>query len=166
MAQPLHQNPPANLIVPGIADERQQSIGNLLGLLQELRLYLYSPGEQQGFGEKVAVPSVVSKEVRLSVETTAMKVLGRIDSIIDNPRLWDGRDMRGYRRAMAEAMEAHTFAAYQTFLPHNQHKPILEKSEDGLTWRSILGMGPNAIAGEGRTPEEALEQFDRNFMGR
>ena len=115
-------------------------------------------------------------EARIALENTLIKACDRLDKILSDDRRWSIDYQMGledeFKKSHANNvafLEAQRTAAEEVASPHFQHRPKLAKSQDGQLWIAILGDEndlDNAITGIGRTPEEALQEFDKNFQGK
>lgn len=115
-------------------------------------------------------------EARIALENTLIKACDRLDKILSDDRRWSIDYQMGledeFKKSHAfnlKFLEAQSAAAEEVASPHFQHRPKLAKSADGKLWVAILGDESdvsNAVVGMGRTPEEALAEFDKNFKGK
>ena len=117
-----------------------------------------------------------NSEARIAMENTLIKACDRLEKILEDDRRWsieNQMELEGeFRKSHAENLkflEAQRKASEELSTPHFQWKPVLMKSEDGHIWIALLGDPAKpleGIMGMGRTPEEAMAEFDKEFRGK
>jgi len=115
-------------------------------------------------------------EARIALENTLITACARLDKILIDDRRWSIEYQMGLENEFKKShasnlafLESQQKASEEVASPHFQHRPRLAKSEDGQLWVAIMGDEKdldNAVLGIGRTPEEALAEFDKNFQGK
>lgn len=92
---------------------REHAIGNCLAVLGGLNPYLTDGGVfYQGVGAAPGTLPVIKNEaVKKYASATAIKALMRLDSILDDDKLWDGRDITKMQNAALKAVSAQVKAS-------------------------------------------------------
>jgi len=116
-----------------------------------------------------------NSEARIALENTLIKACDRLDKILIDDRRWSIEyqmnledEFKKSHELNKSFLESQCKVSEEISSPHFQHKPTLAKSQDGQLWFAILGDKKdlaNSIVGIGRTPDEALQEFDKNFQG-
>jgi len=111
-----------------------------------------------------------------ALEASMIQVCNRLDLITANDDRWSLQSQKESEQRLATAqnaqidfMRAQTATAKELGTPHFRYRPTIQRLEDGTGWTAFLG-DPEAnpgsvIAGIGRSPEEALLNFDEIFRG-
>lgn len=150
--------------LPTKAEQRTNSIANCLAVLNNLLPYVTTlEGQQAAFGGyKDGTPVVDDKGLKVYAKNTGIKALMRLNQILDEDGLWDGKDIEAYRRRIGKHNDAQAAVMMQQCLPRTSHKPDLLK-ENGI-WVAKFMAGKDEIVGKGQTPEQALCDYDRVFL--
>jgi hypothetical protein len=148
-----------------VADDLSHRLGNLLqiiGTMTSLTCNRVYPPDR--FEVSEALPTI-DKDVALCGAATVIKALEVLDSLLSEPGHWNGKmgDMlREIQMAEATARtEAHQAGAQLLALqrlPHILYGAKLAKLPRG--WQAFYG----DLYGEGETPEEAFQAFDRAYF--
>jgi hypothetical protein len=117
-----------------------------------------------------------NSEARIALENTLIKACDRLDKILEDDRRWSLEYQMNleaeFHKSHAQnlnLLESQATAAAEVASPHFQYRPRIAKSQDGTVWMAILGDENDisrCIIGLGRTPEEALAEFDKKFQGK
>jgi hypothetical protein len=168
----MAKQPTAQLIFPNREAVTTGQLANALQVCSMTVTALINPW--RGFVEGEDAPK--NPEARIALENTLIKACNRLDEILSDDRRWSVDYQMAledeFKKSHAQNLryvEAHASAAEEVASPHYQHRPKLAKSADGKMWVAILGDERdlnNALVGIGRTPEEALAEFDKNFQGK
>jgi hypothetical protein len=168
----MEKQPTAQLIFPNREDVTTGQLQNAISVCSLAVTALINPW--RGFSGGEDDPK--NSEARIALENTLIKACDRLDKILADDRRWSIE----YQMALeAEFKKSHAMnfaflesqqkAADEVASPHFQHRPKLAKSQDEQIWIAVLGDEKdlnNAVVGMGRTPEEALQEFDKNFQGK
>ena len=95
--------------MPALTHIREHAIGNCLAILQSLNPYLCNGGAfVAGVGSPPgSMPTVDSASVKKYAGETAIKALMRLDTILDDEKYWDGRDVLKLHNLALKAVAAH-----------------------------------------------------------
>jgi len=168
----MAKQPTAQLIFPNREAVTTGQLQNAIGVCSMAVTALINPW--RGFVDSEDAPK--NPEARIALENTLIKACDRLDKILSDDRRWSIDYQMGLEDEFKKShaanlafLESQRDAAAEVASPHFQHRPKLAKSQDGQLWVAILGDEkdlPNAVVGMGRTPDEALREFDKNFQGR
>jgi hypothetical protein len=136
---------------------------NMIGMLTPM---LISPNEN--------IPGKSAPEgcVTDSAAATFINVCNRLDEIIADKKRWDTSfqetcEMRATTIHLQnmEVLKAQQEAAAEVSSPHFRYRPNVSVAPGG--WMAYVGHPetPNVILGLGRTPDEAIKNFDLVFKG-
>lgn len=167
----------------------QNQLSMLLSVAQCAMNFLTVEEPDLESGETPKETQDLSGETRLAAETTFIKAMAKIDSILDDKNRW-GLDYqlaleRQYCEDHYERMQtfreqqialkleqkkalAQKMAAEEVSSPHFRYKPVLVQDEDNGQWAAILGDLndlDHSIIGVGASPAAALRAFDTVFSG-
>ena len=169
----MAKQPTAQLLFPNRENVTTGQLQNAITVCSMAVNALINPW--QGFSNVSSEDAPKTPEARIALENTLIAACNRLDKILADDRRWSIE----YQMALEDEfkkshasnlafLESQREAAAEVASPHFQHRPKLAKSQDGKLWIAILGDEKdlsNAVVGIGRTPEEALREFDKNFQG-
>lgn len=168
------RQPTAQLIFPNRENVTTGQIQNVLQVCNLAVTGLINPW--RGFVDSDGSDNPKQSEARIALENTLIKACDRLDKILDDDQRWTIDYQKGledeFKKSHAENLkflEAQRKASEEITTPHFQWRPTIMKSEDGNLFVALLGdpeKPTEGITGIGRTPEEALEEFDKNFRGK
>lgn len=166
------REPVAQLIFPNRENVTTGQIQNVLTVCNMAVTGLINPW--RGFHSEEDAPQ--NPEARIALENTLTAACARLDQILKDDRRWSIEYQMAleaeFHKTHAENqkfMEAQRKASEEVASPHFQWRPQLMQSQDGKVWIALLGDPKDpmkGIMGMGRTPEEALEEFDKDFRGK
>lgn len=169
MAQ--QRQPTATLVFPNRENVTTGQIQNVLQICNTAVTGLINPW--RGFvGDDDSSPK--NSEARIALENTLIKACDRLDKILGDDQRWSIDYQKGledeFKRSHSENLkflESQRRASEEISSPHFQWKPTLMKSQDGKLFSAFLGEPENPyVIGIGRSLEEALEEFDKDFCGK
>lgn len=114
----------------------------------------------------------ITSEARTAVENTLIRCLGRIDKVLDDESRWSMKhqdriesDRQELVDAQLKLQKAQAALATEMTMPHFRYRPHVCRALDG-DWVAFIG-DPNdlnnAIVGAGKTPQAAIDDFDKKF---
>ena len=166
------RQPTAQLIFPNRENVTTGQLQNVLQVCNTAITGLINPW--RGFVADSEAPQ--NSEARIALENTLIKACDRLDKILSDDQRWTIEYQKNleaeFNKSHAENLkflEAQRKASEEISTPHFQWRPTLLKSADGKMWVALLGdpQDPSkGIVGIGRTPEEALAEFDKDFSGK
>jgi predicted RNase H-like HicB family nuclease len=113
--------------------------------------------------------NVLDGGCRASIENTLLNVLSRMDDILTDKARWEAYtaiDQMGFREAEVKmkALEEAEKVVESQNRPSNRLSVSLYQTTDGM-WMAIIPTSPDpgALFGLGKSPEEALRDFDVRF---
>lgn len=155
--------------VPLKEELTDRMIGPLLAIIRELSPFLLEPTREPG---SVPTSDKLDGGVESAAAATFLKVCVRLDSLVDDGSRWT---LKGHntlvhelirtQKAQRKFIEVQQQSSENLQAPHFLLRPTLAIAGDKFLayWGSIEEVG-RAIIGQGRTPEEALFDFDLAFQ--
>jgi hypothetical protein len=159
-----------NMLLPTKEMLTQQQVDCLLGIAGHLRFFINVESEE--------TDDAVDGGVHCAAVATVIKVMDRLDSILDDPKRWDmtsqsrlmdsitelyAQQNRLYA-AQVEFTVTQTESARQLQRPSFKLRPeIAEMDGQFVAYWGNIDVKGRAIFGLGKTPNEALVDFDKAF---
>ena len=174
-----HANQPQQKpLVPDRQSVNAHQIDTLLTMLGMLQPFVLGTPARRGFfgagaePDESPAPPKLDSGVKLSVETTFIKLCLRLDAVLEDSKRWDLSGPDKLYTAMAKAYEAQevflrtqaeSSAAVQR--PSFQHRPgVYTLGTDFVALWGDPSVEGGYIAGRGPTPAAALLDFDAAFL--
>lgn len=169
MSKPQHV-PTSQLVFPNAEQVTANQINNLLQI-GSLAITGLLGGQGGMFGAQNEAKELPG-ESKPAAENLLVAVCEKLEEIVKDKQRWsldkqrqlEADFMKAHQKNM-EYLEHQTQAAYNITTPHFRFHPTLARTQTGL-FAAVLGNPAdpdNAIIGLGRTPEEALRNFDEMF---
>lgn len=145
-----------------------RQLGPILAVLRELQPYLLEEVVEQG---GTPASNEVDGGVESAAATTFLKACARLDAILEDESRWSMKthntlvaEMIKTQKAQQKFIEVQQASSENLQAPHFLLRPTLAIAADGYIafWGNINAPG-EAIIGQGKTPNEALFDFDAAF---
>lgn len=169
MSTPKH-NLPSPSYIPTKEFITEQQVSACLSVLRELHGYVQGPA-MNFFGEAPPERPELDGGVKSSVAVAIISVCDRLEKIMGDESRWRVeetlsvfKEMTATQKAQQAFLHEQTAAAHSVQLPHYQLRP--ELMSDGELFFAVWGnknLPGGRIVGRGKTPAEALADFDDAF---
>lgn len=109
-------------------------------------------------------------ELKKKAEDSALRILHQIDNLIEDMPRWGSapsameKHYTDLLKATAEMQRAKAFEAQIKSLPSSRHPLHLHEYSEGRWGAYLVQHGEARLLGSGRSPQEAINAFDRNFI--
>lgn len=153
--------------IPSRESTAEQQVHTALSVLHALLPYVLEPQREPGKEVKE-----MDGGVECAVVATFVKACNRLDAMLDDPSRWRLEDHDRLYDSMVKSHEAQqgflkaqTDAANIVQRPSYQLRPVLAQTLDNLyiAYYGNPQVDGGCLIGRGKTPKEALEDFDRAF---
>ena len=145
------------------------SLLRVAGTMSSLLFHLAPPSE-----DDAARVARNDGGVTSSVEATLMGVCARLDDVLADSDRWNLKSQGKLEKQLAEVYAANLkllrlqSVTMQAMLrPHRRFNPTLVQL-DGGQWAAVLGdmLKGTPVVGSGPTPEAAMDDFDKVYLGK
>lgn len=143
-------------------------LGPILAILRELQPFLLEEPVSSG---ETPTASALDGEVSAAAELTFIKACDRMNAILDDEARWTIKphtdaiaEIVKTQKAQQKFLAAQTATTEQMQAPHFLLKPsVAIMGENYVAFWGDISKPGEAICGVGRTPQEALLDFDKAF---
>lgn len=141
-------------------EQQMAMLGRMLETISDLAC------DNRSVAEGTDMPIEVKKKATDSVE----RILHQIDNIIEDMPRWGSAqsDIEKHHeklmKAAAELHQASAFKAQMECLPSSRHPIHLHEYAEGRWGAYLIQHGEARLMGSGSSAQEALHDFDRNFV--
>lgn len=149
----------------------EQQVSACLAVLRELQPYVNGPVPSLFSNEGVSQRPELDGGIQSAISVAVISVCDRIEQIMRDGKRWDVestlevfKEMAATQRAQQKFLEEQALSAHLIQLPQYLLKP--ELLTDGVHYFALWGnrdLPGGRIIGQGKTPAEALDDFDEAF---